>query len=449
MPAALDQLSALLDAKFPPRVPVFLPGSAFFSKSLPLPPEVTDSDLPGFAELALEEHSPFPLEQLRWGFLADRGLGRLFLHASIERRLRSLGHEDLAPSLYALPDFLASLAGPAPAKPEIRLLCSGADLSAVTLEAGATTPSLVRTTPVPQPDKDIPPSPEDIRTTATALLRRLPDSPHALPASVRVLLGASTDDKGLITLTVQDIPLAASGSPSTPASLPLSLSTETLWLADVRDRDFVRTEQGARRRSDVFWKAILLSLLVLGILIVSQIGVWTARHIVTLREAEIAEQDKHVAAVTAKDNLYSKLRKATQEELKVFAMLSSVIHERPSSVVFQKVSAESGSVQVKGSTRLVATFNRYIEHLRSLPGIREIKVPNLAVTDRDAPFDFTVFFQTGFPKEEKANAPTEDPGKAPKDPSVDPDAKDDNADDKKAPAEAPAPAAPVSVEPGQ
>ena len=64
-------IEAKLGSKLANRKVLLVPGEIFYCHSSTLPPEITDSEIDQFVELSLEGLSPFPLDQLSWGYLRD------------------------------------------------------------------------------------------------------------------------------------------------------------------------------------------------------------------------------------------------------------------------------------------------------------------------------------------------------------------------------------------
>jgi hypothetical protein len=89
--------------------PEFLPAALFFTTSAFLPQGVRARDRSQFVSGLVEEHSPLPLDQTAWGYLAhikNRKAGRLFYYAAprelVNEHLESNGGCPLLPSFAAL-----------------------------------------------------------------------------------------------------------------------------------------------------------------------------------------------------------------------------------------------------------------------------------------------------------------------------------------------------------
>ena len=86
---------------------LILPTEYFFCECVEVPSNITTSELADFAELSIEGISPFPLEQLRWGFVTSVDGRSAFIYAALNERLKSAGFTELESYNWVLPDFSA------------------------------------------------------------------------------------------------------------------------------------------------------------------------------------------------------------------------------------------------------------------------------------------------------------------------------------------------------
>lgn len=82
-----------------------VPAEFFFVEEVEVPTAVTPDELADYAELSMEGLAPFPLEQLRWGFLTAADGRRLLIYAALNDRLLRAGYKDLQSYSWVLPDF--------------------------------------------------------------------------------------------------------------------------------------------------------------------------------------------------------------------------------------------------------------------------------------------------------------------------------------------------------
>ena len=82
-----------------------LPAEYFFIEKVEVPAALSPAELSDFAELSMEAVSPFPLDQLRWGFSSAPDGQHLLIYAALKDRLKVAGHTELESYTWVLPDF--------------------------------------------------------------------------------------------------------------------------------------------------------------------------------------------------------------------------------------------------------------------------------------------------------------------------------------------------------
>ena len=82
-----------------------LPAEYFFIEKVEVPAALSPAELGDFAELSMEAVSPFPLDQLRWGFSCAPNGQHLLIYAALKDRLKLAGHAELESYTWVLPDF--------------------------------------------------------------------------------------------------------------------------------------------------------------------------------------------------------------------------------------------------------------------------------------------------------------------------------------------------------
>ena len=86
---------------------LILPSEYFFTERVNVPKDVSSSELPDFAELSIEGIAPFPLDQLRWGFVPSVDGKSALIYAAHNERLKRAGFTDLESYKWVLPDLKA------------------------------------------------------------------------------------------------------------------------------------------------------------------------------------------------------------------------------------------------------------------------------------------------------------------------------------------------------
>ncbi len=84
---------------------LILPSEYFFTERVNVPNDLSSSELPEFAELSIEGIAPFPLDQLRWGFVPSADGKSVIIYAAHYERLKRAGFTDLESYNWVLPDL--------------------------------------------------------------------------------------------------------------------------------------------------------------------------------------------------------------------------------------------------------------------------------------------------------------------------------------------------------
>ena len=88
-----------------------IPGEHFFCDTISLPSSVKPEKYQDFAEYVLNDSglSPYPAEQLAWGFQVDDESRKLFIFATPLVKLRQLGWQNLEIFRRVFPSFISIL----------------------------------------------------------------------------------------------------------------------------------------------------------------------------------------------------------------------------------------------------------------------------------------------------------------------------------------------------
>ncbi len=353
------------------------PGHLFFCEPVEVPPEMEPGEVADFAELSIESLSPFPPDQLCWGYLHRAGREHLLLYAAHRDRLKQTGLDEIESYAWVLPDF-ATLAGASfEEETEVRLLCDNS-LCLLRFAPGDPVPKTVMARPLGETE-----SPEILAESMRELLPPL-DGPCR--EVVAALANARLDDHGRAAF-LHETP-AADGS-GERRWLELGPSEDDLWAADIRAREFRRAERGRRQTSRLLTRAtgwvlwVALALLA-GELLLLAGGAWLDG----MRQRREA-QNPEVLTIQDKHSLITKLEQVARNELRPIEMLEALNTSRPEGIYFTSATAEGENrVAVEGIANTVNELNRYTEQLRRSGRFRLIEDPK-ALT-RSGQTTFTV-----------------------------------------------------------
>ncbi len=382
--------------------PRFVPGNWFVNRSLPLPEGLKGGDLQEFAELSVEELSPFNQKQLHWGYTCSRETGRMFLYAAFDQKLK-IPMADTDSADYVFPDF-AQTFGLTFDRPTLIFFLHGDRLS------GALFPS---SDPVPQsvvgirleggePDHDV-----LVEAKARIIWRirqQLALSKEPTPSvpvsdfqevNIRDAVYVRNRDAGdhQNPSAIELIPRDEEAGASRIVSLP---SSSRLWERDIRKSEAKGLLMKKQKWTMRLWRcsvAAILLFLLLGLLEGGLAGLkkWHAK------ESEVASELKPMAEVVErKGDMLAKIDQITTSQLLPFEMLDAINRVRPANIYFTRFIAESSNaLQIEAISANSGEVEGFEERLEELGFLSGIEISNLRDANNRSTFRLRVEFKQG------------------------------------------------------
>ena len=387
MKKLIQFLEAKLGSKLANRKVLLVPGEIFYCHSLTLPPEISDSEIDQFAELTLEGLSPFPLDQLLWGFLHDEKTALILIYAAYRESINKLGVDNLDEYYHVLPSFI-TVNGVSFDEPSITFLSENNSMTALTFSAHSTVPENVFTLSLENIDN----SDASLLKVKKSLLVSLKNEGYKIDN--KIYLGTmslvDSDDKirfkhRLVSDEVD------SDLNSTSTRLPMD--EKKLWDADIRESSFKLKASRRRNYSRYVWVSTQVAGVAASLFLLLQIIFMTTDIWTNFRVNKVAERSDEVALIEQKNNLLLRIEQIAQNELKPFEMLATMNLKRPSSIYFTQAVADSfNQIQVDGAANNVEVVNRYMENLRNLPLVSDAIIKKIVSRSGNAPFTIVVTF---------------------------------------------------------
>lgn len=331
-----------------------LPAEYFFIEQVEVPPALAASELADFAELSMEAIAPFPLDQLRWGFLTATDGQTLLIYAALRDRLKRAGHGDLETYTWVLPDF-ATLHG-ARFSRDVEVTLEGESFDTCFLHpSGEAIPQSVRSLPIDAPAETSRASDQNIR------LRLLP-----------------------IELTEKGTPIfqfeTVGEAPASGHWTPLTPDEATLWQADIRPADYKSVERSARRTTALITRIMGYAALFALFLILLEGLLFGGQFWLGTRQAKIDDQATDVRRVEDKQSLMNKLEQVAQNELRPIAILEAANQIRiglgNTGIEYDEVVIEDGNrITIEGKSNTINELNAYTESLRKSGNFELIDTP--------------------------------------------------------------------------
>ncbi len=392
-PVKMSRILERLQEKIPELKVGLVPTDAFFTRKVELPEGLSKEERLAFIQLDLEGNSPFPMEQLVWGFVEDSKSNYVFVYATPKQRLRKLGIEDL-PSYYQLFPGFISLNGMTVEKPSIRFLSQNGVLSAIFLSPGNPVPEKIIARKVPGELLT-----DDVYLTARkVLLKQLKTDAFQPEDGVWLLQKTDILHNGSVQFTHRH--LSESGSAGLDVNT-LDLSTDSLWAADLRDSSYAGKENNTRQRSKILWKALKFSIIAAILLFVFQILIFALDGYNHITEKTVYELEPEALRVSNKKTLAERLNQSTEEDLKPFLLMESINTIRPDSVYFDKMRTNAyNELEIDGqSPEGVTPVNAFARSIEQLPFVAAVENTPRTVQNRTS-FEMKITFSEMPPEPE-------------------------------------------------
>ena len=201
-----------------------LPGYLFYLERIEIPVGIEASELNDFAEISLEASSPFPIEQLFWGYLHAEEADSILLYAAHRDCVKRAGFENVNSYAWVLPDFAPLMSTFFPIETEV-LVLSEASVTLLHFEKGCGVPTYANARQVTA-DQSADSTIKALRTLAPAA-SEIQEHLELRPK------GHAVNEDGLATYRFD-----LSGTPVNNDSLhqytEITPSSNQLWQADVR-----------------------------------------------------------------------------------------------------------------------------------------------------------------------------------------------------------------------
>ena len=344
-----------------------LPADYFFIEKVEVPTALDPAELADFAELSMEAVSPFPLDQLRWGFLIAPDGQHLLIYAALKERLKLAGYAELETYTWVLPDF-TTLQG-----------ARFTQDTEVILEGERYTTSFLFICGEGLP--------ENIRSLSEGS-----DPPPCTGQSIHLkLLTVELSEESIPTFKFETL----SEAPTDGLWSPLEPDEALLWNADIRPSNFKTVERSARRTTSLVtrimgYAAIFAILLVIfeGLLFAGEFWLGT-------RAAKIDEQSTRVRRVEDKQSLLNKLDQVAQNELRPIAMLTAANEVRTAlgetGIEYDETIIESSNrLTIEGKANTINELNGYTKSLRQSGKFQLVGDPKYITRDSKTSFTVTL-----------------------------------------------------------
>ena len=339
-----------------------LPGEHFFCETIDLPKGAQQEDLYEIAQVVLSEErfSPYPVDQLAWGFHSSLEESRMFIFASPMAKLKQLGWQNLEIFRHVFPSFV-SLLGRTYAKPTVAFLLHEETLTAAAFESESRVPALLFSMPIDSEDE------ESMERTRGKLLSLMDLEKFDVESDVLVSDDLEQTKDGSFQFEHHWLDGDDPKMEINPAS---SLSEDELWGIDLRQVAFKFQEKRRRRQANVRWKVIMGSTIGMAAMLVAFIGIKIMG--IKLEEKRLVAENMamEVPLVIESQKMLEKLRQNKLGGIDPFGAIGRLAQHRGGSgdqpdLWFSMAHFESRvEVKLEGEGKSVPSVNNFIEKLK-------------------------------------------------------------------------------------
>ncbi len=377
-----------------------MPGHFFFCEYVEVPSDLEPEELDDFAEMSMTGLTPFPLDQLAWGFHQDPQCSWMALYAVTLETLARAGLRDIEGFRQVYPSFVSAL-GFQFDKPTGFFIydeCPEAseDSGSLTLflhpglppkqpqESDDDDPAedippveiqlpVLHSLPVPLPDQQDSGEEDEEETTAEAaapdiesvrarLFRMIPEEEgyEVMPSWLRESgYEFSSKDGGVSFLHAWEESEADAPGPDSLLDGEIDI-----WRADIRDVQFKTQEKKNRKMERYLARAGMVAGIAAILLIFLEIlttigGSWTKS-----LQAKVDNNSPQVTSIMSKRDLLTKIEQLSTNNLRPFQMLQVLNDYRVGGIHFQSIDAKEGNrISVKGVAGNGGEVNSYKEAL--------------------------------------------------------------------------------------
>lgn len=358
---------------------VFLPASGFVVRELLIDAPMSEHELESFVELSLEECSPFPLDQLAWGFHVQPG--RVIAFATPRSQIEAVVSEHWEEYTHVYPAFLPLLPGVGEA--HACGLLNGHELTvAIFNELGGSIQLPLGNTIVEEDQL-----PEQV---AIGIVLQHGHDGHEVHVPILRIVGSGVTPDGQVFLSST----IDWSSPQT-----ITLEEELAWHGDLRSRDFVRRHWRELTMGRKVWVGVVSALGVAATLLVLSLISWFMAQLNANDRALIASREAAVEMINNNQLQIDKLDTFTADPFEPFAWLEAINSMRPRDQIwFDTVSIDpDGEIFVKGFADQVNQVNNFVRSLIRSGKFKESETTQFSPRNNKIQFQMRLVYLQGNP----------------------------------------------------
>ena len=227
-----------------------IPGEHFFCDTIQLPSSLKPEKYQDFAEFVLNggDFSPYPADQLAWGFQANEVTEQIFIFATPLPKLRQMGWQNLEYFRRVFPSFI-SLLGKEYSQPTLAFMLFEDTLTAGAFQADSNIPDLLYSLALDEDEGE-----EAVEHARGKLLSLFNLEKYEISKDILVAHDVIRTKDGFFRfehewLDGKDADLEVEQD--------VVVDADALWTSDLRQRDFKDAEQTTRKLARARWKGMI------------------------------------------------------------------------------------------------------------------------------------------------------------------------------------------------
>ena len=378
---------------------IFLPGSSFITKAIEIPEAITPKELHSYLELSLEEFSPFPVEQLYWGYTHDASAHKALLYAT-RREGHSSSNKVIRNAYHVFPSFLPSCIHTKTKNSRMDTLLNGTVLSFIFFETESSIPIRIVNEELVLPELKNEDDEIDIKAIWECAFKQQREffqtvNTEVFPPKTGITLLSSAQQNGDEAITIELKHIETLADDGTLLSPIVFNRGPIRWAADIRDPEFKEREQQNRILNRRLWKgmqgAVVLIILLLGL----ELMQWTGKGRLSGKMKTAIAQQPLVSTISNKNDLLEKMDHFSGLDLRPFYMIGIINETRPSGIYFQSVAARDVNLlTIKGLASSVDQVNDYTDELHGNSKLGDIDLVDISTRKGEVQFTLNIRFNS-------------------------------------------------------
>lgn len=356
-------------------------GYSFFCRRVEIPSDVEDDELESFLQLQLESLSPFPLEHLQFGFVADADRRHAFLYSAYRRSFERADTASWEAQEAVIPEF------------SIGLIAGGSDeKTPLLLEADSSFTYLEfdDSSELPCYFQSIPKSDAEAENTVEAEVEKVIEKLKQERSVDFIRLWVARPE---IAIDKKTLKLRATQG---DREVVAEVDRNSMWRMDLRDPEMVERVQLEERRNYLIWRVAIGMAAVLGLLIFGEIIWFAERGYVELREGWNEEQTPLYNEVISRKTTINELLSFRESDLIPFDMLVAIQPFLTDAVWFTKVETNgANSLRVFANATSNGQANQFKTRLERFVKIETVELQNIQSRPGGTTFTALLNFKIG------------------------------------------------------